>query len=115
MGMIDEQNDLIRKSDHKAELLKALDLSKGLMEKHHINPTSLQWDVTINHINEMINRKYNGTNVPVVDDEMKQQISDEAVTVSSEIASFINLDSIDEVYLLAIHFELARLNNDINF
>lgn len=78
---------------------------KEILDKHEISISKIQKDMLDNHINEMIKRNTNKEKVPEIDDELFEQISNEALKCSQKIVDKFEYLGKDEIFLLAIHFE----------
>ena len=87
-----------------------IDLIEERLVEHAIVPTELQWTILINHLNEMLKRSQRKETIPVVDRDLFKEVS-KAITISDEIVRSIGNLTDDEIYVLSIHFETAKIIN----
>lgn len=99
---------IIRGSTHQEELVESLLLVKSLSRKHGLVFSEQQELIFVNHVNEMIKRVEEEALVEGLDLALFKEISEEALTISRKIIQKIGDLPIDEVYLLAVHFENAK-------
>ncbi|MBM7689443.1 transcriptional antiterminator [Enterococcus ureilyticus] len=112
MKISNEAQIIIDESPNKVELEAALEKINGLLRAQKIQPTELQWTILINHINEMIKRSKAGEKMAVVDPAMFEEVSKEALRMADKVVQLIGNLPQDEMYVLSIHFEAARQNEE---
>lgn len=105
-----EGKNIILTSHYQQKLEEVIDMIQEALIKQDIKPTELQWTILINHINEMIIRSEENGLIPKVIPEMFAEVSKEALEIADKTVTFIGNLSIDEKYVLSIHFENAKQN-----
>ncbi|MGY3724228.1 PRD domain protein EF_0829/AHA_3910 [Granulicatella balaenopterae] len=100
----------IEEKENKETLLKVMEIILNEYEKEDIISTDLQYDILLNHLNEMIIRSKSGIKIPSVDAEMFSEVSANSIDLSKRIVEQIGNLPTDEIYVLSIHFETSRQN-----
>ena len=111
MKMSAEVLKIIEESQNQGKLEQVIDLVRELLTEYGIVPTELQWMILINHLNEMLKRSQGEEKLSKVDQNLFREISKEAITISEKIVRNIGNLTEDEVYVLSIHFETAKIIN----
>lgn len=101
---------IIEESLHKEKLTEVVDYTQKLLEERGIHPTDLQWTILINHLSEMVLRFANHMKLQDVDISLFSEVSEESIEIAKKIAEKIGGMSVEEAYVLSIHFETAKLN-----
>lgn len=101
---------IVDQSEYKDKLVTVIDDIQTALTEKQIVPTELQWTILINHLNEMLRRSDSGEKIPEVDPAMFAEISPEALEIAAEVVTSISNLPEDELYVLSIHFEAAKQN-----
>lgn len=101
---------VLREAKHQQETADALTFVFKLMRQAGIQPTELQLVILINHVSEMVDRSMTGEQLPAVDPEMFDGVSDVAMNIASQLVEHIGNLADSEKYVVSIHFETARQN-----
>lgn len=110
MEISTEAHKILQESSNQTELLAVIEAAKEQLRKNKITPTSLQWTILVNHLNEMIKRSKAGEKMPEVDPEMFQEVSADALDIARSLTNQIGNLPEAEIYVLSIHFESAKQN-----
>jgi PRD domain protein (TIGR03582 family) len=110
MNLTDDAKKIIAESPCKVKLEAALEVITNLLNERAIVPTELQWTILINHVNEMIKRSIADEKMSGVDPEMFAEVSKEAIDIADKVVRHIGNLPQSEIYVLSIHFETARQN-----
>lgn len=114
MEFNEEAHIIINESSNQEELKEVIEHTKALLNTNQIVPTELQWTILINHLNEMIKRSKADEKMSGVDPEMFNEVSSEALAISTAVTEKIGNLPQDEIYVLSIHFEAAKQNEQTN-
>lgn len=76
----------------------------GLRIKEH------QEKALLNHIAEMVRRNKEREAITIHDRSVFQELSTESINQATKIVKQLEHISSDEIYLLAVHFEVAKYN-----
>lgn len=112
MKLNDDAQKIIDESPNKVELDASLEKISTLLAEQAIQPTELQWTILINHVNEMIKRSIANEKMSGVDPLMFEEVSKEALTIADQVVQHIGNLPQDELYVLSIHFEAAKQNEE---
>lgn len=112
MKLSGDAKKIIDESVNQVELEAALTKINELLEAQAIQPTELQWTILINHVNEMIKRSKAEEKMTGVDPAMFEEVSKEALVIADQVVQHIGNLPQDEMYVLSIHFEAARQNEE---
>lgn len=104
---------IIDESPNRQKLELIIKETSRLMASNEIQGTELQWTILINHLNEMIKREQTGEKIIEVDPVMFDEVSEEALMISKRVTDLVGVLPIDEMYVLSIHFESAKQNEDL--
>lgn len=103
---------MIQESPYQEELKQILTKIDGLLNDYHLHPTDTQWLIMVNHVNEMIKRKHTQSLLEGIDIALFQEISDTSLTISQTVVEEIGGLPMEESYLLSVHFETIKQNNE---
>jgi len=90
---------------------RVFDLSQNLCTAENILMSDVQQLSLLSHLSAMVHRSLTGEKLVPLDRELFSEISRESLEIAKKLKeSLSNLDE-DEVYLLSIHFEVAKQNS----
>ena len=112
MELSNDDQKIINKDQNHVALYELVEMVDEWLTLHDINQTDIQQTVMINHLNEMINRAKNQEKIHPVDKELFNEVSDEALAISERLVETVGNLEDDEKYVLSIHFETAKNNNN---
>ncbi|MBC8953332.1 transcriptional antiterminator [Xenorhabdus sp. PB62.4] len=72
--------------------------------------TPVQQQMLESHVKAMVMRAKTGEPLPEVDLSLFDEISPESIKLAAQIVETLPNLAIEEVYLLSVHFEIARSN-----
>ncbi|MBI6547759.1 PRD domain-containing protein [Xenorhabdus sp. VLS] len=72
--------------------------------------TSVQQQMLASHVKAMVIRAKTGEALPEVDLSLFDEISPESIKLAAQIVETLPNLAVEEVYLLSVHFEIARSN-----
>ncbi|OTA15945.1 transcriptional antiterminator [Xenorhabdus vietnamensis] len=72
--------------------------------------TPVQQQMLVSHIKAMAERAKTGESLPEVDISLFDEISPESIKLAAQIVETLPNLAVEEVYLLSVHFEIARSN-----
>lgn len=110
MGLSHDAEKIINESQYQEKLKQLIQRVEQLLNKAGIHPTEVQWTILVNHLNEMIRRSETGESLPKVDERLFSEVSEDALNIASVVVDEITNLSVDEKYVLSIHFETAKYN-----
>jgi PRD domain protein (TIGR03582 family) len=102
--------EVLSKCHYPDEAKEKLDLALGLLQEVEINMTQVQRLTLLSHLCAMVDRNFDGGEIPYVDKEMFSEVSDQSIDLANQICLQLPNLAEGEKYLLSIHFESARLN-----
>lgn len=76
-----------------------------------IEMTLVQQLTLTSHLCAMVERSYDGGEIPEVDPAMFSEVSDLALDLAERVCDLLPNLATGEKYLLSIHFESARMNS----
>ena len=110
MKLSAEAITMIEESQNQEKLKQVIALVEERLAEFAIEPTELQWTILINHLNEMLKRSQKEKRFPLLIGNCSE-VSKEAIAISDEVVRTIGHLSEDEIYVLSIHFETAKIIN----
>ncbi|MDC9589075.1 PRD domain-containing protein [Xenorhabdus sp. XENO-10] len=87
-----------------------LALIKKYLAAEEAYTTPVQQQMLVSHIKAMVERAKTGESLPEVDISLFDEISLESIILAAQIVETLPNLSVEEVYLLSVHFEIARSN-----
>lgn len=105
-----EMRQLFQKSGDEALCEQVYLLSKQLCQQENIIMTDYQQLSLISHLSAMVHRSITKEKVTAVDKAIFTDVSENSIKLAKKITDFLPNLIADEVYLLSIHFEVARQN-----
>ncbi|EOH87687.1 PRD domain-containing protein [Enterococcus pallens] len=112
MQLTEESQKILQSNPYKKELQEVVDYTAHLLEDKQIYPTDLQWTILINHLSEMVIREKEKRAILEVDPAMFSEVSEEAMLISQLVVKKVGELPKDEIYVLSIHFESAKQNEE---
>jgi PRD domain protein (TIGR03582 family) len=105
-----EIESLLTKSGDRKRCEQVFDLSQTLCDAVQISMTEVQQLSLLSHLSAMVHRSLTGEKLAPIDRTLFAEISTESLTMAKKLKeSLTNLEE-DEIYLLSIHFEVAKQN-----
>jgi len=86
------------------------DLTLTLLQDAGIQMTLLQRLTLSSHICAMVDRNFDGGEIPHIDKEMFSEVSKQSIDLAGQVCQWLPNLVEGEKYLLSIHFESARLS-----
>lgn len=112
MQLTEESQKILQSNPYKEVLQEVVAYTAQLLEDKQICPTELQWTILINHLSEMVIREKENRMILEVDPAMFSEVSDEAMLISQLVVDKVGKLPKDETYVLSIHFESAKQNEE---
>ncbi|MGG3563262.1 PRD domain-containing protein [Neobacillus rhizosphaerae] len=107
----EEMQNILAKSGDSNRCEQVFDLSQTLCEAEQITMTDVQKLSLLSHLSAMVHRSLTGEQLAPIDRALFSEISTQSFTIAKKIKEFLpNLEE-DEIYLLSIHFEVAKQNS----
>ncbi|MDX7986074.1 PRD domain-containing protein [Xenorhabdus sp. 12] len=72
--------------------------------------TPTQQQMLASHVKAMVMRAKTGESLPEVDLSLFDEISPESIKLAAQVVEILPELAVEEVYLLSVHFEIARSN-----
>ncbi|MCZ8540522.1 PRD domain-containing protein [Psychrobacillus sp. FSL K6-2365] len=107
-----KEQEIISKSGNPDLCIDVLTYSKDFLESKKVLMTVPQWLSFVSHISGMVYRSTNEEPIQSVEKEIFNEVSSESIEMASEICKQLSNLHEDEKYLLSIHFEAAKLNEE---
>lgn len=112
MQLTEESQKILQSNPYTEELQEVVDYTNQLLQDRQIAPTDIQWTILINHLSEMLMREREDRSIPAVDPEMFAEISEEAIEIAQLVVDKVGKLPKDETFVLSIHFESAKQNEE---
>lgn len=91
---------------------KTIDIINTWLIEEQIKQNDVQKAMMLSHVKAMVNRSKTLEQLPEVDPIMFDELSQESMALARRtVALFDNLP-VEEAYLLAVHYEVARANEE---
>jgi len=91
---------------------KTIDIINTWLIEEQIKQNDVQKAMMLSHVKAMVNRSKTLEQLPEVDPSMFDELSQESMALARRtVALFDNLP-VEEAYLLAVHYEVARANEE---
>ncbi|WP_110929130.1 PRD domain-containing protein [Bacillus massiliglaciei] len=107
----EEIQDLLTKSGDSIRCKKVFDLALTLCKAEQITLTDVQALSLLSHLSAMVCRSITGERLAPIDQTLFSEISDESFAIAKKVKEFLIHLEEDEIYLLSIHFEVAKQNS----
>lgn len=91
---------------------KTINIINEWLKEKQIKQNDVQIAMLYSHIHAMVNRAKRLESLPNVDPALFNELSDESMALAHKTVNLFNNLSMDEAYLLAVHFEVARENDN---
>lgn len=86
----------------------------ALLSRHAIYPNAVQQQMLDSHIRAMVLRSFTGEPLPEVEKDLFEDISAESMALAEQVVESVGNLSVEEAYLLSVHFEVAKENTRDN-
>ncbi|WP_432761934.1 glycine dehydrogenase [Serratia plymuthica] len=83
----------------------------AMLNAEDIYTNAVQQQMLESHIRAMVLRSITGEPLPEVDKSLFDEISEESMKMAQRVVDKFSTLPIEEAYLLSVHFEVARDNN----
>lgn len=107
----EEMQNILAKSGDSKRCEQVFDLSQTLCEAEQITMTDVQKLSLLSHLSAMVHRSLTGEQLAPIDRALFSEISTQSFTIAKKIKEFLTNLEEDEIYLLSIHFEVAKQNS----
>lgn len=109
-----EAKKIIEKSKYQQELEQVVLFTFSLIERNNLKPTSVQKNVLINHLSEMVDRAEEKRYLDEVDPAIFNKVSKSSLQMAQKIIDYVEKKvgklAKSEKFVLSIHFETMKLN-----
>jgi PRD domain protein (TIGR03582 family) len=106
-----EIKEIMIRSGDTESCERVFELSQSLCLAENVLMTDVQQLALLSHLSAMVHRSLSGEKLVPIDRELFSEVSSESLQISKQLKDALpNLDE-DEVYLLSIHFEVAKQNS----
>ncbi|MFI8417980.1 glycine dehydrogenase [Serratia sp. NPDC078593] len=82
-----------------------------MLNEENIYTNAVQQQMLESHILAMVLRSITGEPLPEVDKSLFDEISEDSMKMAQRVVNQFNTLPIEEAYLLSVHFEVAKDNN----
>lgn len=103
-----EQVDIDQAAEITAQVLADI---TSMLNEENIYTNAVQQQMLESHILAMVLRSITGEPLPEVDKSLFDEISDHSMKMAQRVVNQFNTLPIEEAYLLSVHFEVAKDNN----
>ena len=80
------------------------------LAEHQITQNDVQKAMLLSHVKAMVERAKTLEKLPEVDPTIFDELSEQALALSRKTVELFNNLAMEEVYLLAVHYEVAMAN-----
>ncbi|SDY14958.1 PRD domain protein EF_0829/AHA_3910 [Evansella caseinilytica] len=108
-----EVKHLMKKSGDEGRCETMLAITQSLLAAVGISMSEAQWLSLVSHLSAMVYRSVNNDPIPPVDKGMFQEVSAESIELAAKVCEMLPELHEDEKYLLSIHFESAKITNEM--
>ncbi|MCL1990727.1 MAG: hypothetical protein FWG67_07555 [Defluviitaleaceae bacterium] len=105
-----KKEEILSKSNHKEICKSLLTFTQSTLEKEGLKLAFEQTLALTSHLCAMVERGYEGGEIPEVDPEMFSEVSALSLELAEKVCKQVPNMVAGEAYLLSVHFELAQLN-----
>lgn len=106
-----EVKEIMMKSGDMTKCEQVYELSQKLCESENICMTDAQKLSVLSHLSAMVYRSLTGEKLAPIDQELFAGISSKSLEMARKVKESLNNLEENEVYLLSIHFEVAKQNS----
>jgi PRD domain protein (TIGR03582 family) len=103
-----EQGDISRAATITTQVLSDI---TAMLNAENIFTNAVQQQMLESHIRAMVSRSITGEPLPDVDKTLFDEISAESMQMAERVVDKFATLPIEEAYLLSVHFEVAKDNN----
>lgn len=107
----EEVKDIMLKSGDLECCERVFELSQKLCESEKVFMTDTQKLSVLSHLSAMVHRSITGEKLAPIERELFAGISSESLEMAKKVKESLTNLAEDEVYLLSIHFEVAKQNS----
>ncbi|WP_411705200.1 glycine dehydrogenase [Edaphovirga cremea] len=86
----------------------------AMLNGENIYPNAVQKQMLDSHIRAMVFRSLTGEPLPDVDKSLFDEISSQSMEMAERVVNSLGNLPIEEAYLLSVHFEVAKENDQTN-
>lgn len=83
----------------------------AMLNADNIYTNAVQQQMLVSHVRAMVLRSITGEPLPEVDKSLFDEISAESMQLAKKVVDRFTTLPIEEIYLLSVHFEVAKDNN----
>jgi len=102
--------EILEKTAHIEVAKEKIELAISMAKEVGIEMTFTQRLGISSHLCAMVNRHFEGGDIPDVDPEMFKEVSQTSIDLAARVCELLPNLVEGEKYLLSIHFEAARLS-----
>lgn len=110
-NITEEMQSILAKSEDSKRCEQVFALSQRLCEEEQLTMTDVQKLSLLSHLSAMVNRSIIGEKLAPIDRALFSGISTESFMIAKKVRDFLSNLEEDEIYLLSIHFEVAKQNS----
>lgn len=103
--------EILSKCHHPDVAKEKFEITLKLLTEEGINMTLVQKLTLSSHICAMVDRNFDGGEIPDVDEELFSEVSNHSISLADQICQLLPNLAKSEKYLLSVHFEAAKLNH----
>ncbi|OCG48645.1 hypothetical protein A9G35_01320 [Gilliamella sp. Choc5-1] len=89
---------------------QTIDIINGWLVQHQITQNDMQKAMLLSHVKAMVTRAKTLEKLPEVDPTLFEELSEESLDLARKTVSLFNSLPMEEAYLLAVHYEVAKAN-----
>jgi len=104
--------EILEKTTHIEVAKEKIEVAISMAKEAGINMTLTQRLGISSHLCAMVNRHFEGGDIPDVDPEMFKEVSETSIDLAARVCELLPNLVEGEKYLLSIHFEAARLSEN---
>lgn len=106
-----QQTDESESSEQTEKTRQVLEAIASMFAEEGIYPNAVQQQMLESHMRAMVHRSLTGEPLPEVDISLFDEISEESMQMAQRIVDIFGNLPVEEAYLLSVHFEVAKDNN----
>lgn len=106
-------NNALEIKDAPAITEKLLADIQKMLNAENIFTNDVQQQMLTSHVKAMVLRSITGEPLPEVEKELFDEISSGSMKMAEQVVDMLGNLPIEEAYLLSVHFEVAKDNNNI--
>ncbi|MDR3430636.1 MAG: PRD domain-containing protein [Rouxiella aceris] len=106
-------NNALEIKDAPAITEKLLTDIQKMLNAENIFTNDVQQQMLTSHVKAMVLRSITGEPLPEVEKELFDEISSGSMKMAEQVVDMLGNLPIEEAYLLSVHFEVAKDNNNL--